>query len=47
MSLDLTTGGAAVSVQGEEYRGKDAALRGTCADGLGDYFILLMLKQSR
>ena len=29
----LVPGGAAVGVQGEEQRGKDAALRGTGADG--------------
>ncbi len=29
----LMTGGAAVSVQGEEQRGKNAALRGSGADG--------------
>ena len=31
----LVTGGAAVGVQGEEKRGKNAALRGTGADGPG------------
>ncbi len=31
----LVTGGAAVGVQGEEQRGKNAALRGTSADGPG------------
>jgi len=29
------TGGAAVGAQGEEQRGKNAALRGTSADGPG------------
>lgn len=31
----MMTGGAAVGVQGAEQRRKDAALRGTGADGLG------------
>ena len=38
-TLQSVTGGAAVGVQGEEQRGKDAALRRSGADGVLEIFI--------